>query len=90
MQSIRPCEILEQRNKTNEDLEARNNQFHQHEDLTDQLSNANEEIMYLRSENERLRNNLNIERQINESLHSDLRTKRQINESLENDLISEK
>ena len=46
--------------------------------------------MYLRSENESLRNDLNTERQINESLQSDLRTERQINESLENDLISEK
>ena len=81
---------MEQRNKATEDLETRNNQFNQYDDVVDQLSNANEEIMYLRSENERLRNNLNAERQINESLQSDLRTKRQINESLENELITEK
>lgn len=90
IQSIRLCEVLEQRNKANEDLAAKDNHLHQHEDLTNQLSNANEEIMYLRSENERIRNELNTERKINEILHNDLRTERQINESLENDLISEK
>ena len=68
IQSIRLCEVLEQRNKAKEDLEARSNHSHQHEDLTDQLSTANEEIMYLRSENESLRNYLNTERKINESL----------------------
>ena len=45
MQSIRLCEILEQRNKAQEELEVRSheiqNQSLQHEDLMDQLSNAN-------------------------------------------------
>ena len=81
---------MEQRNKANEDLEARNIQSLQHEDLVGQLSNANEEILYLRSENESLRNDLITERQINASLQSDLRSERQINESLENDLITKK
>ena len=90
VQSIRLCEIMEQRNKANEDLEVRNNQFLQHENFIDQLSNANEEIMNLRSENESLRNDLITERQINASLQSDLRSERQINESLENDLITER
>ena len=66
IQSIRLCEILEQRNKEKEDLEARNNedqnQSLQHEDLIDQISNANEEIMTLRVENERIRNDLKFER----------------------------
>ena len=81
---------MEQRNKENEDLEVRNNQSLQHEDLVGQLSDANEEIMNLRSENESLRNDLITERQINASLQSDLRYERQINKSLENDLNVEK
>ena len=44
----------------------------------------------MRSESERITNNLNSERQINESLQSDLRSEREINESLENELINEK
>ena len=87
IQSIRLCEVLDQRNKAQEELEDRS---HQHEDLRDQLSNANEEIRILRAQNERIRNDLNIEKQINESLQNDLRSERQINESLENDLISER
>ena len=66
------------------------NQTLEHEDLVDQLSNANEEITILKAQNERIRNDLNIERQINESLRSDLRSERKINESLENDLTIEK
>ncbi|MDF3680842.1 hypothetical protein P3S38_28085, partial [Enterobacter hormaechei] len=81
---------MEQRNKANEDLEVRNNLSLQHEDLIGQLSNANVVIMNLRSENESLRNDLIIERQINASLQSDPRSERQINESLENDLNVEK
>ena len=50
-------------------MEARNNedqnQSLQHEDLVDQISNENEEIMTLMEENERLRNDLNFERKIN-------------------------
>ncbi|MDF3675414.1 hypothetical protein, partial [Enterobacter hormaechei] len=68
IQSIRLCEVLEQRNKANEDLEVRNNQSLQHESLVGQLSNANEEIMNLRSENESLRNDLITERKIYASL----------------------
>jgi hypothetical protein len=90
VQSIRLCEVLEQRNKAIEDLEARINHSHQHEDLLNQLSNANEEIRILRAQNERIRNDLNTEKQINGNLQSDLRSERQINESLENDLISER
>ena len=90
IQSIRLCEILEQRDKAVEDLEVRNNQSSQLENLVGQLSNANEEIMNLRSNIESLRNDLFTERQINASLQSDLRSERKINESLENELISEK
>ena len=47
-------------------MEARNNenqnQFLQHEDLIDQISEANEEIRILKAENERIRNELNFEK----------------------------
>ena len=86
IQSIRLCEVLEQRNKAQEELEIKSheihNQSHQHEDLMDQLSNANEEVRILKAQNERIRNELNTERKINESLQNDLRTEIQINESL--------
>ena len=85
---------MEQRNKEKEDLKARNNedqnQSLQHEDLIDQISNANEEIMTLRAENERIRNDLNFERKINERTRNELRSKKKINERLKNDLNKEK
>ena len=82
------------RNKAKEDLEARNNedqnQSLQHEDLIDQISNANEEIMTLRVENERIRNYLNFGRQINERIRNELRSEKQISERLKNDLNTKK
>ena len=67
-QLVRLCEIVEQRNQMQDEIERRNNEiqneFLEHEDLTDQLSNANEEIRILKAQNERTRNDLNIERQI--------------------------
>ena len=63
--------------------EARNNeqqnQSNQHEDLIDQITEANEEIKVLKAQNEIIRNDLNTEKKNNENLQSDLRTKRQIN-----------
>ena len=63
---------MEQRNQMQDEIEGRNNEIQneslEHEDLMDQLSNANEEIKILKEENERIRNDLNLERQINESL----------------------
>ena len=88
------CEILEQRNKAKEDLNGRNNEIQnqslQHENLIDQISNANEEIMSLRLENERIRNDLNFERQINERKRSEMRSEKKISERLKNDLNIEK
>ena len=73
---------MEQRNKAAEDLEVRNNQSSQLENLVTQLSNANEKIMNLRSENENLRNDLITERQINASLQSDLISEKKVNERM--------
>ena len=75
---------MEERNNENQ------NQSLQHEDLIDQISNANEEIMSLRLENERIRNDLNFEREINERTRTELRTKKKISERLKNDLNTEK
>ena len=83
IQSIRLCEISKQRYKENEDLEARNDEaLRRQESLINQLSNANEEIMSLRSENENLRNDLIIERQVNERLKADLTSKKLLNERM--------
>lgn len=63
---------MEQRNKPNEDLEARNNeeknQSNRHKDLIDQITGANEKIMILKAQNERIRSDLNYEREINERI----------------------
>ena len=66
------------------------NQSLQHEDLIDQISNENEEILSLWSENERMRNDLNFERKINERTRNELRSKNKISERLKNDLNTKK
>ncbi|GLJ30990.1 hypothetical protein SUGI_0619250 [Cryptomeria japonica] len=48
------------------EIEGRNNEIVQHEDLTEQLSNANEEIRILKEQNESLKNELDIQKQANE------------------------
>ena len=92
IQSIRLCEILEQRNKAKEDLEARNNEKYnqQHEDLIDQISEANQEIRILKAQNERITNDLNYKREINERTMRELRFEKKINERLKNDLNAKK
>ena len=64
------------------------NQSTQHEDLIDQITKENEEIMILNTKNERIRNDLNFERQINERTMKELRSEKKINERLKNDEIS--
>ena len=75
-------------------MEARNiedqNQCTRHEDLINQITEANEEIRILKAENERIRNDLNFERQINERIMNELRAEKKINERLKNDLNTEK
>ena len=75
-------------------MEARNNEEHnqsfQYEDLIDQISKENEETKILKEKNERIRNDLNFERQINERTRNELRSEKQINERLKNDLSIEK
>ena len=53
---------MEEKNKTKEEMEGKDNEIQhlslQQTNFINQLTNANEEIMNLRSENERLQNDL--------------------------------
>ncbi|GLJ10090.1 hypothetical protein SUGI_0121890 [Cryptomeria japonica] len=80
IQSARFCEILEQRNKMQNEIEGRNNEIVQHEDLTEQLSNANEEIRILKEQNESLKNELDIQKQTNERMMKSQTDLDQLNE----------
>ena len=59
-------------------MDGRNNEMQnksiQQAYLIDQPSNANEEIMSLRFENEKIRNDLNSKRKINERMKNDLKS----------------
>ncbi|GLJ11501.1 hypothetical protein SUGI_0168960 [Cryptomeria japonica] len=72
IQSARFCEILEQRNKMQNEIEGRSNEIVQHEDLTEQLSNANEEIRILKEQNESLKNELDIQNERMMKIQTDL------------------
>ena len=72
-------------------MEARNNeeknQSNQHEDLIDHFAEENEEMKILKEQNERIRNDLNFER---ERTMREMRSKKKINERLKNDLNAKK
>ncbi|GLJ48001.1 hypothetical protein SUGI_1013710 [Cryptomeria japonica] len=87
IQSARFCEILEQRNKMQNEIEGRNNEIVQHEDLTEQLSNANEEIRILKEQNESLKNELDIQKQANERM---MKTQTDLDQSNEQNLHKQK
>ncbi|GLJ45832.1 hypothetical protein SUGI_0964580 [Cryptomeria japonica] len=87
IQSARFCEILEQRNKMQNEIEGRNNEIVQHEDLTEQLSNANEEIRILKEQNESLKNELDIQKQANERM---MKSQTDLDQSNEQNLHKQK
>ncbi|GLJ10092.1 hypothetical protein SUGI_0121920 [Cryptomeria japonica] len=62
------------------EIEGRNNEIVQHEDLTEQLSNANEEIRILKEQNESLKNELDIQKQANERMMKSQTDLDQLNE----------
>ena len=70
--------------KIKEEIEGKKNEIQhlslQQADFINQLTNANEETMNLRSENERLQNNLNTEKQINEKMMKSQANMNQLNE----------
>ena len=63
---------MEEKKKTKVEMEGKDNEIQhlslQNTDFINQLTNANEEIMNLRSKNERLQNDLNFEKKINERM----------------------
>ena len=77
---------MEEKNKIKEELEGKNNEIQhlslQQEDFIDQLTNANEEIMNLRLENERLQNNLNTKKKTNERMMKSQGEMNQLNEKI--------
>ncbi|GLJ12321.1 hypothetical protein SUGI_0188670 [Cryptomeria japonica] len=87
IQSARFCEILEQRNKMQNEIEGRNNEIVQHEDLTEQLFNANEEIRILKEQNESLKNELDIQKQANERM---MKSQTDLDQSNEQNLHKQK
>ena len=56
----------------------------------DHISEANEEIRILKAQNERIRNDLNHEREISERILRELRSEKKISERLKNDLNTKK
>ena len=70
---------MEEKNKIKVEIEGIDNEIQhlslQQTDFINQLTNANEEIMNLRFENERLQNDLNSERKINERLMKSKKTR---------------
>ena len=75
---------MEEKNKTKEKMEGKYNEIQhlslQQTDFINQLTNAIEEIMNLRSENERLQNELNSKRQTNERMMKSQADMNQLNE----------
>ena len=72
IQSIRLCEVMEEKDKAKEKIEGKKNEIQhlslQQEDFIYKITNENEEIMNLRLENERLQNDLNTKSQTNERM----------------------
>ena len=75
---------MEEKKKIKEEIEGNNNKiqhlFLQQAGFINQLINANEEIINLRLENERLQNDLNIERKTNERMMKSQANINQLNE----------
>ena len=72
IQLVRLCEVMEEKNKTKEEIEGKNNKIQhlslQQEDFINHLTNANEEIMILRTANGILQNDLNTKKKTNEKM----------------------
>ena len=63
---------MEEKDKAKEEIEGKNNEIQhislQRENLIDQITNTNKKIMNLRSKNEILQNDLNIEKKTNDRM----------------------
>ena len=77
---------MEEKKKTKEEIDGKNNEIQhlslQQADFINQLTNANEEIMNLRSENERLQNDLNTKRKTNKRMMKSQVDINQLNEKI--------
>ena len=75
---------MEEKSKIKEEIEGKNNEIQhlslQQTNFINQLTNANEEIMNLRSENQGLQNDLNTKKQTNESIMKSQEYMNQLNE----------
>ena len=75
---------MEEKNKTKAEMEGKDNEIQhlslQQTDFISQLTNANEEIINLRSKNKSLQNVLNFERQLNERIMKSQADMNQLNE----------
>ena len=75
---------MEEKNKMKEEIEGKNNEIQhlsiQQVEFINQLSNANEEIMNLRLENEKLKNDLNTKKKTNERMMKSQADMNQLNE----------
>ena len=78
---------MEEKKNIREELEGNNNEIQhlslQQEDFVNQLTYTNEEIMNLRSENQRLQNDLNIEKKTNERMMKSQAYMNQLNEEIQ-------
>ena len=84
IESVRLCEVMEEKNKIKEEIEGKNNEIQhvslQQANFINQLTNENEEITNLRSENERFQNDLKNERQTNERMMKSQESMNRLNE----------
>ena len=75
---------MEEKNKIKEEIEGKNNEIQhlslQQADFVNQLTNTNENIMNLRSKNERSLNDLNTQEKTNERMMKSQEDMNQLNE----------
>ena len=75
---------MEEKDKAKEVIEEKENEIKQlslqQEYFIDQLNDANQELINLRTENERLQNDLNIEKKTNERMMKSHESMNQLNE----------
>ena len=78
------CDIMEQKDKAKEEIEEKFNEIHQlslqQADFIDQINDANQELVNLWIESERLQNDLNIEKQTNERMMKSQESMNKLNE----------
>ena len=81
---VRLCEVMKEKSKAKEEIEGKSNEIQklslQQANFIDQLTNANEDLMNLRSKTKRLQNELNIQNQTYERMMKSQESMNQFNE----------